>query len=682
MPKLISLCLLLFLCSNFSNSQSYKILESNNERLKIEFKFGNSYQLKDTTFNGRVYQKIEGDEDYFRNPGEPWVPEYNVNIGIPFNSEPTLSILQVEKLSYENKFIIPFPEDDPQFTRMDVNKFDKTIYSSNKLFPENPAYLGKDFIMRYSRVIPLSVSAYQFNPVTHQLIFNKKVVVQINFNIKTSDKLPINDNLTNEFLKSSVLNYSQAYKWTGKEPSNVVSGANGYGNYWYNPNKNYFRIYLKTKGVYRITFDQLISSGVPIQGGVQSDKLEIINEGNSIPIDIIDGGDGMFNSGDYFQFIGGPPSPSPYSRVNIYNNTNVYWFSYESDTLAARYVNTDGYPTNYQHTLIKTLEALHFEKDTIYEPLGHSGTLDIDHWYWDKITGSNGTETYSFTDRFENLPNYDESSHYLKVKVNLTGMNSYNCSPDHKANFKFNEKSIGTMVWDGQSNSTFEKTLYISSDSIPLYTNGNYLTVSTKGEVCDVSQSDELRMNWYDMEYWRLNRTSGDHFNFESPTDSSGVIRFWLWQWTKDNMKVYIPSKSKLIYNPQIINDADKTVLFVDTVTVPTDYFCAASNYFLQPDSIKEAIPSDLRNPSNEADYIIITHPNFLNAAQRLKTLRENQYPDSNIVNPKIKIVDINEVYNEFSYGLLNPQALQDFVKYAFENWSGRLQFTWCFSEI
>ena len=78
---------------------------------------------------------------------------------------------------------------------------------------------------------------------------------------------------------------------------------------------------------------------------------------------------------------------------------------------------------------------------------------------------------------------------------------------------------------------------------------------------------------------------------------------------------------------------------------------------------------SNLRAPTNGADYIIITHPDFKDAAQRLKNLRLTQYPDSDITNPRIEIVDVNQIYDEFSFGMLDPQALRDFVKYAFENW-------------
>ncbi len=671
MRRIISFFLLVYVSTSITLAQSYKILESNNEILKVEINFNGVYQIKDTTLESKVYQLIKGGELSARQAGQPWLPEYNLQIGIPFNSKPTIQIVQINKTTFENIFILPFPAEDPSYAKIDVNNFDKSIYSSNKYFPENSAILGADYILRYSRIMPLIINPYQFNPVSHQLTFNKKIVVLIKYNNKNSSNLFVNDNLTNGFLKSGVINYSQALQWTKKEPAKVVYGGSGYGNYWYNPNKNYFKIYLKNKGVYRITFDQLVASGVPIQGGVPSDALEIVNDGNSIPIDVVDGGDGTFSSGDYFQFVGNPPTPTQYSTMNIYNNSNVYWFSYQSDTLAARYQLTDGYPNNYQSTINYTLKKLHFEKDSIYEQLGHSGTLNIDHWYWDKITGSNGNVDYAFSDRFDYLSSFIDTTHYLKVKINMTGMNTNSCSPDHKVYVSLNQKYIGSTTWDDQTNKTFEKQVYISSDSIPLFYTGNLLTVETKGESCNPnSQNDELRMNWYDLEYYRYNRTFGDHYDFISPPNSSGKIRFWVWQWTEDNMKIYIPSKNKCIYNPKIVNNSDKDVQFVDTVTNETEYFCNSNKYFLSPDSIIGAVHSDLRNPGNGADYIIITHSDFTDAANRLKNLREISYPDTNITDPRILVVDINQIYDEFSYGLLNPQALQDFVKYAFETWT------------
>ncbi len=99
----------------------------------------------------------------------------------------------------------------------------------------------------------------------------------------------------------------------------------------------------------------MISLGVPISGGVPSSKLEILNDGEEIPIEIHDGGDGVLNSGDYIQFVGYPPKPSPYCSTNIYNVDNVYWFSYESETPPDTFKVIDGFPRTINKKIESTL---------------------------------------------------------------------------------------------------------------------------------------------------------------------------------------------------------------------------------------------------------------------------------------------------------------------------------------
>ncbi|MDZ7623240.1 MAG: C25 family cysteine peptidase [Ignavibacteriaceae bacterium] len=101
----------------------------------------------------------------------------------------------------------------------------------------------------------------------------------------------------------------------------------------------------------------------------------------------------------------------------------------------------------------------------------------------------------------------------------------------------------------------------------------------------------------------------------------------------------------------------------------PTEYFLAASDYYSTVDSIVADIPSDLRNITNGADYIIITHHKFKDVANQLANLRSTNFPDENIPNPRIQIVYVQDIYDEFSFGFLEPKSLREFTKYAFDNW-------------
>ena len=72
---------------------------------------------------------------------------------------------------------------------------------------------------------------------------------------------------------------------------------------------------------------------------------------------------------------------------------------------------------------------------------------------------------------------------------------------------------------------------------------------------------------------------------------------------------------------------------------------------------------SHLAFADNGADYIIVTHEKFYQQAQRLAQYRQAQNGFRTLV------ADVADIYDEFNYGIKDPQAIKDFVQYAFENW-------------
>src|SRR5690606_15128232 len=364
-------------------SQNHKVLESTSDHIKIEINFEGAYQISEDIVDGKKFHSVIGKTINVRMPGEPWLPDYRINIGIPRNSVPQLKILKNIKETIPKKYILPTPDSLNQ--PFDLLPYNYDIYNTNKYFPEFPALIGDDYVMRYARVVSLSISPYQFNPITRELIFNKKIIIQVDFKTDTHDYRilsAIDDKMTDNFLKSTVINYSIAKEFVAKVTSIDDSPLNA-GEYWYNPQKDYYKIYLNKEGVYRITYDYLVNAGVPPLG-LQNNRLELFNEGESIPIDVVDvNEDGVFNSGDYFQFVGGPPKPADeYTRMNIYNNTNIYWFSYQADTL--NYYNyIDGYPVTSSTPIISsTVESLRWEKDLNFQNFGHAKDGKRDYWQW------------------------------------------------------------------------------------------------------------------------------------------------------------------------------------------------------------------------------------------------------------------------------------------------------------
>ncbi|NIQ89746.1 MAG: hypothetical protein GWN93_12145, partial [Deltaproteobacteria bacterium] len=88
------------------------------------------------------------------------------------------------------------------------------------------------------------------------------------------------------------------------------------------------------------------------------------------------------------------------------------------------------------------------------------------------------------------------------------------------------------------------------------------------------------------------------------------------------------------------------------------------------PDAVVEDSPSDLADTANSVDYILITHQDLGwdggGAQQGWLTDLVNLREDSGLT---VKVVNVTDIYDEFSYGIPTPVAIRDFLSYAYENW-------------
>ncbi len=83
---------------------------------------------------------------------------------------------------------------------------------------------------------------------------------------------------------------------------------------------------------------------------------------------------------------------------------------------------------------------------------------------------------------------------------------------------------------------------------------------------------------------------------------------------------------------------------------------------FLSPATIKQAFPSNLTNASNNGELIILSHTNFMTQAEDWANYRRSQ-------GLAVKVVNTEDVYDEFNYGVLSPDSIRNFLQYAKLNW-------------
>jgi len=71
---------------------------------------------------------------------------------------------------------------------------------------------------------------------------------------------------------------------------------------------------------------------------------------------------------------------------------------------------------------------------------------------------------------------------------------------------------------------------------------------------------------------------------------------------------------------------------------------------------------STLRNVDNSADAIFITHGKFKSGTDMLADYRRSK-------GFVVEVVDVEDVYKEFNYGIKSPHAIRSFLRYAYNKW-------------
>ncbi|KAB2907676.1 MAG: C25 family cysteine peptidase [Ignavibacteriales bacterium] len=655
--------------------QKYTILEKTEDHITIKFDLRSFPEVKDTLVNGRKFSYFPGEGMYFMKQGEPAVPEYSVSAGINFSSKPKITVLASEKGRTETKFILPFTVVDSLTFEPDLIYFEKDVYNVNGYFPKTLARLDGRHSFRFSEIQPIIISPYQYNPVTRELVRYNSITVRLDYNIQYGGESfvvkPVEDPTTDNFLKNAVVNYDEARNWIG-EKKELSSNSPATDETWYNPNKTWFKIYLNKRDIYKLTYEQLVQAGLPTNRQIEKKKLQMFSSKGEVPLAIYGGQDSIFSPGDYIIFAGDSLPPSPYTAMNVYNTSNLFWFSFEADSAGLRYQDRDGRITQNNPAVNYSLKTLHFEEDRIYERLGWAPNGLRDYWFWAKINAFRGVPQMGFAHRFNALPDIKGELPFLRVRAEIHGITTtvYPCNFVHSVNLYINDKKLANLKWNGQDKILYDSTFNIVNDTIVIASQGNEFKVVTDGDICLDDKNDELRVNWYELQYYKENRAAGKKIFIRNPEGVSGIKSFWVFNWTGDTMFVYLPDRAERIINPQIAHNQYGDVLFQDSVQSEKiiDYMCVDADYGISVDSIRIDTPSDLRNPNREADYIIIYHPKFKSIAERLANFRRSKPLTPGANPPRVFIADVLEIYDEFSNGLLDPEGIKSFLKYAFYN--------------
>jgi subtilisin-like proprotein convertase family protein len=396
-----------------------------------------------------------------------------------------------------------------------------------------------------------------------------------------------------------------------------------------------FKLSVKQTGYYRVTQADLARAG--LSAGVNPRNLQLFEDGRERPIIVQGEQDGRFDSGDAIEFYGTAPD-------NAYTDAHVYRLVAGSEPglriKPAKGKSATAGPDGFPFTAELKERNIYFSSLRNGEQENFFGAVVAR----EPVT------------RALKLQNVGASSAPATLEVALQGVSLV----PHNVKVILNGADVGSVIFDGQSQGVARINVPQSS----LKEGDNTVELVALGGDTDVSLMDALRVS-----YWHGYAADNNSLRFTAPADG----------------QVTIAGFSNSAIRVLDLSNADKGGLkelagavrqdgngYSVTVSVPGEgartLLAFASDQVKSPASIIADTPSGWRKHNNKADLVIFTRRDFFPALEPLKVQREGQ-------GYRVAVVDVEDVYDEFSNGNKTPQALKDFLAYATSSWKVKPRF-------
>jgi len=228
----------------------------------------------------------------------------------------------------------------------------------------------------------------------------------------------------------------------------------------------------------------------------------------------------------------------------------------------------------------------------------------------------------------------------------------------HQVKILLNDVEVGEVFVDGQDWGAVE----ISIPHSLLLEGDNIITLTAQGGSSDVSFVDYIRLT-----YQRTYAADDDALRFtarggDRPTItgfSSASVRV---------MDITYPTQVFRIRGSVQTQGSGYAV----TIEVPgpgeRTLLAFTEEQIKQVAGIAANQVSDWHERTHRADVVIIAHQDFLSSVEPLKDLREQQ-------GWTVELIDVEDLYDEFSFGAKSPWALRDFLSRAYNNWTTQPRF-------
>jgi len=408
---------------------------------------------------------------------------------------------------------------------------------------------------------------------------------------------------------------------------------------------NQIKIAVTETGIYYLDAREIASHlGLPykhVKSLIKHNRLEMNNQGQQVPYLPAKRNSGIFFYGQGIE--------------SIYTRENVYWLRIGEGKKMSVIRGPRPAPAVCDETFT---EILHAEQDR-YPATALVSDPHADYWFWDYIvSGDAHLGSRQFTIRTDGAAITSETATLI---VHLQGITDIDAVTDHHAVIYLNETLIGEGQWDGSR--PFELTLTFSPN---ILTDGDNI-LEVRGLLDAGIPYSLFYIDSLDILYQRYYRAVNNTLTVRGEDNPVVTIEGFT------DRKIFVfditdPDNPKLITatTKDMVNGTYRVSLRPSSPEA--SYIALTSNRVRTPKSVIAYVPHHLELRTRGADYLVITPEELKKTAWKLAYYRQGQ-------GLRTEVVVLEDIYDTFNYGIVNPGAIKDFLTYAYHHWANRPQY-------
>ncbi|MBL0173853.1 MAG: type IX secretion system sortase PorU [Ignavibacteria bacterium] len=599
--------------------------------------------------------------------GAPGLRYHAEVLALPGLTGNTVAVLQTEYEDRANILLAPIPSVKPGDEGSEILYEPGPGYAQSGLLPGSVVSLGNVGIARDRIIGSLRLFPFQYDAPARRLRLYTRIVVRVDYGPADARLRPVSKA---DGFAASVLNADMAARALVFPRPLRKTQATGFST------GNWYRIEIPEEGVYRLTRSWFQNAGIDV-ASLDPRTIKIFTHGGrelpaslrderpedmqEIAIEVSGENDGRLDDGDevlfFAQGLTGFTYDSAKQRyrhyIHRYDNTNACLLTFGGAT---------GARVAQQQSLNEPspFSPQWFTGKEFSEEEAENFLFSGKNWFGKKINPSTLANSQMFVRKLEGLVRTEPVVVRLLLLSQSEVANTFSISD-------------GTTL-----GSVGMGTIRFSDDTGDIAATSGVREFSRPGDLPDDRSSLRVEysatnpeksrggyVDWIEWYYARRFVALGDALAFSAP-DTAAVCAYDLNGFSTSDLRVYDVSdfaRVRRIADPFI---SGGTVRFQAAARAgrPPQYLALARPAFKTPGAPVKLPNSDLMT-SKGAEYVIITAPGLVPAANTLKQHRERAGDDA----LSVKVVTVPEIYNEFNNSVADPAAIRNFLAHALANW-------------